>query len=450
MVLRPTTTTVEDAGWRWYPYQRRYLDDGARLIAVVKARQIGLTEASAALAAGEVLSRSKHDVYVVGVNFAGAKEVLWRASAWLKALKACVPGLPEIVSESSHQLVLSNRSRIIALPCKPASVRGKSGTLILDEIAHYQQDEAMWTALAPSVASNPRLRIIMISTPFGERGVFWRAVHGQLDGPSLKWSVHSIDVHKAIADGYPKDVLELRTSFTAEGWAQEFLCAFLALAGRYFSLDLIRSCYEGDEEREAASLRVLGIDVASKADTSIALDLDRHDVSERGAQTRHTYHAHSPLVLSTADERRPYPEQFKLLRERIDAGAYDRIAIDATGVGAGLADWLTSLYGARVVQVMITAQLKAKHIPAIKVDMEGAAFTLEPVPVLYTGFAAVKEQRSTANNVVYSAARDAHGHADGFSAALVAYSVAKLWPAPPSQPARSRSVKSRADRLRSL
>jgi hypothetical protein len=52
--------------------------------------------------------------------------------------------------------------------------------------------------------------------------------------------------------------------------------------------------------------------------------------------------------------------------------------------------------------------------------------------------------------VVYSAARDEHGHADGFSAVLMAYSVAKIWPAPPTKSPQTRTVKSRSASLRDL
>lgn len=417
--------------WKWRKYQRKILKDNSRLIAVVKARQIGLTELASVIAVMIALSKNKNDVWLLGVNHEGAKEILWRAKSWYEALKIEVPSLPDIRSESTEQITFANKSRITALPCTAKSTRGKTGTIILDEAAHYQNDEEIWTAIAPVISSSKKLRLLMFSTPFGERGVFWRAVTGKLDGESLKWSVHSIDVNQAIADGHSKDVLDLKTSFTEEQWAQEFLCSFLSQLDKYFPATLISKSYEKElppDEERIVEKRILGIDLASKRDQSVTIECDWD--GENG------YHIHSPTILSTRTKPITYAEQFPIIKQMILDGQYDRVIVDATGPGAGLASFLKHEFGSLIIEHNSSATWKAKYIPALKVDMEANNVELEPDQDLVKAFNAVKETRSAANNVIYSMTRDEIDHADLFSASLMAYSVVKKFPtdkqAPPA------------------
>jgi phage FluMu gp28-like protein len=415
--------------WVWRPYQRRILQDRSKLVAVVKARQVGLTELAAVLAVLIACSQKKHDVWLLGVNLEGAKEILWRAKAWYQALALDTRALPKIRSESTEQIVFANKSRITALPCAAKATRGKTGTLILDEFAHVPDDEEIWTAIAPVVSSSSKLRILMFSTPFGERGVFYRACHGLLDGENQKWSVHRIDVHKAIEEGHSPDVLDLRPSFTEEQWSQEFLCSFLSQADKYFPASLIQSCLEKplpDGYERVVEKRVLGIDLASKRDQSVTIDLD-YD-GEGG------FRIYNPVVLSSRSNPKSYAEQFEILKEKIKHGQYDKVIVDATGPGAGLASFLKAEFGHKIVEHQTTHGWKATFIPAMKVDMERLRVELENNTSLTHAVNAVKETRSSANNAIFTMPRDTEGHADLFSAALMAYSVVKKFPAQKQAP----------------
>lgn len=416
--------------FKWRKYQKKILNDKSKLIAIVKARQIGLTELASVLAVMVATGKRKHDVWILGVNHEGSKEVLYRALKWYEVLSLQVKGLPKLVSQSTETISFSNGSRITALPCSAKAVRGKTGTVIMDEAAHYQDDEAIWTAIAPVVSSNSKLRLIMFSTPFGERGVFWRAVTGKLDGQNLKWSVHSIDVHQAIADGHTPDVLDLRPSFSEDQWAQEFLCSFLSQADKYFSVTLIQQCYAAElppDEVRIVEKKILGIDLASKRDMSVTIECDWD--GEDG------YHIHSPNILSSRLEPKTYPEQFEIIKTMIRNNQYDKVIVDGTGPGAGLADFLKAEFGSKIIIHNSTAQWKERYIPAMKVDMESNNIEIENNPDIVYAFNAVKETRTAANNIVYSMPRDKDGHADLFSASVMAYSVVKKFPNEKQAPA---------------
>lgn len=430
------TCSVIAQVWCWRPYQQRVLADESRLICVVKARQVGLTELAAVLAVMVALSRHRHDVWLMGTNLEGSKEILWRAKAWYEALRAEDPTLPGVLYETTTQITFTNRSRITALPCSPKAARGKTGTVILDEAAHYAEDEEIWKAIAAVISSTPQLRIMLFSTPNGQRGTFYRAAHGLLDGERLKWSVHKIPVALAVEEGHNPDVYDLRSSYTADQWAQEFECSFLSAAGRYFAPELLNDCAEveiPEGHARVVARRVLGIDLAQSADQSVMLRTDWD--GEQG------FRLHSPRILSSKRDPVSYAQQYGVIAAHVEeqellGEPYDAVIVDATGPGAGLASFLKARFGSLVIEQTITAPWKARYIPALRVDMEAGNVELGVDARIALAFGAVKEERTSANNVVYRQARDEHGHADLFSAGLLGYSVYKRHPGEAPAPGR--------------
>ncbi len=90
---------------------------------------------------------------------------------------------PLVASETSEELHLTTGVVIKCLPCSARSTRGLAiSTVIFDELAHfidtengYQAGEQVYRAVAPGVAQfGDEGRIICLSTPRGQRGIFWR------------------------------------------------------------------------------------------------------------------------------------------------------------------------------------------------------------------------------------------------------------------------------------
>lgn len=422
-------------------YQKKVLKDKSRLIVVVKARQIGLTELAAIIAILTAISKSKNDVWIVATNLETAKELLWRAKSWYEAFALTNPNVPTIKIDNTEKIIFSNNSRIQALPCTAKAVRGKTGTVIMDEAAHIPNDEEIWTAFAPVISSNKKLKLYMFSTPFGESGVFYRACHGKLDGQNLKWSVHKIDVHQAIAEGHSPDVLDLISSFTEEAWAQEFLCSFTSQEGKYFSAELIKNSYEQkipDGEQRYIEKKVLGIDLASKKDMSITVECDWDGEDH--------FHIHTPTILSSHNKQLTYPEQFEIIKQMIITNKYDRVIVDATGPGDGLAQFLKAEFGNKIITHNSNMQWKQKYYPALKIDMQAGNIEIENSSILTTAFNSVVEEKTPSNNITYKLKRDENGHADAFSASILAYSVYKQFPAELEHPLKIVNKKKKRSR----
>jgi hypothetical protein len=143
-------------------------------------------------------------------------------------------------SESALKLELTNGSRLLALPGVAQTTRGYGnvGLVILDEAA--QIDDALYDALAPSLAVS-RGRIILLSTPFGKRGIFHRLwTEG---GPH--W--YRVKVTAADCPRIPASFLaEQRAIMPAWSFEQEFNCVFHDDQLSAFTFDDVQAALSAD------------------------------------------------------------------------------------------------------------------------------------------------------------------------------------------------------------
>jgi hypothetical protein len=74
---------------------------------------------------------------------------------------------PRLVGDSVNRIELDNKSRVLALPSDPATVRGLSAVacLILDEVSFVPDAGDILTALAPMQAGVENPQTILLSTP---------------------------------------------------------------------------------------------------------------------------------------------------------------------------------------------------------------------------------------------------------------------------------------------
>jgi len=123
-------------------------------------------------------------------------------------------------SISSLRLELPNRSRIVSLPGKEATVRGFSGAslLIIDEAARVPDD--LYYSVRPMLAVS-RGRMIALSTPFGTRGWWYDA---WMNG--LEWERWEIPASKCprISPEFLDEERKVLGSFWFE---QEYNCKFI-------------------------------------------------------------------------------------------------------------------------------------------------------------------------------------------------------------------------------
>jgi phage FluMu gp28-like protein len=308
------------------------------------------------------------------------------------------------------KITFPNGSRIIALPANPRTARGYPGDAVLDEFAHHEDSYAIFAAVFRQVALGNSLEVL--STPNGEQGKFFdiarnlglemgvapTALPVKKDG----WSGHWVDVYKAVAEGCPINIDEMRRGLNDDDtWNQEFCCVFLKSTGAWLTLDLIAACEDAGATVDLApgfkarGPLFSGIDVGRDHDaTCLWLDEKIGDV----AWTRAIVKLHAMS----------FPEQLKRLNPIVRMTT--RSAIDKTGMGVGLFDLLNLENEGRLMGVSFAGSndqgVKMKTDLAIRIRkrMEQQRSRIPYDPQIRAELQAIKRQ-ATASGVTFDAPR---------------------------------------------
>jgi len=197
------------------PWQRDLLISTEEHIILNCSRQSGKSTIVAVLALHHALRNLKSLVLVLSPSQRQSGELLRKITTFYRELGR--PGGSE--ADSATTLELRNGSRIVALPGSESTTRGYSPSLVLiDEAA--QVSEELYKTVRPMLAVS-RGRLILLSTPYGKRGMFWNAWDHEPNWKRVK----------VTADQCPritKEFLEQERRAIGEWWfAQEFCCEFL-------------------------------------------------------------------------------------------------------------------------------------------------------------------------------------------------------------------------------
>jgi phage terminase large subunit-like protein len=210
------------------------------------ARQSGKSTLAAVLAFHRALLTPGSLVLVLAPAERQAKELFSKVATFYQALGHPVP------ADSYRKLgmELTNHSRIEALPGTEKTVRGFSGVdlLIVDEASRVADE--LYYAVRPMLAVSGG-RLMMLSTPYGKRGVF----HEEWTGGE-EWERYEVPATEC--PRIPAAFLEEERRTLPEWWfAQEYLCEFRETEDQLFTHEMIERAraddlaeyrFEGDEE----------------------------------------------------------------------------------------------------------------------------------------------------------------------------------------------------------
>lgn len=142
---------------------RNYI--GNRFNIILKARQLGISEVTAAYAAWMMLFRRDKKILVMATKAETAKNIISKVETALKRLPQWLM-LAEITTDNKLSIELSNGSKIKAITTSDDAGRSEAlSLLIIDEAAFVKNLDDLWTGLFPTVSAGGR--IIVLSTPNG-------------------------------------------------------------------------------------------------------------------------------------------------------------------------------------------------------------------------------------------------------------------------------------------
>lgn len=418
--------TLEDALGLLLPYQRRWVDDEARFLAGVWGRQTGKSFSTACKIA-VALARDHDQMWMIAApSERQSLEALEKVKQWLRALGVLFADYVESlrdVEEKAAAVRLANGSRCLAVPGRPDTVRGMSANVWLDEFAFFEDPDATWMAILPSIANPLRggeKRAIITSTPNGKAGKGKRFYDICSEAPGNGWSVHWLPLGEAIAEGLPMDYRVLAGALGDPlAIAQELDAEFVDAQGQLLPGEVIlraespeASTACGSEVFGSGRSLVMGVDVGRMSDPTVVW------TAECLADVLVTREV---LVLAGMS----HADQLELLRTRVRACR--RCCLDYTGLGIGLGDMLAREFGeykpeahkfGKVELCNFSATLKREIFPRLRDAMEGGRLRIPRDESLRVDLAAM-QQVVTAGGFSYEAPRTREGHSDRCTAAAL-------------------------------
>jgi hypothetical protein len=212
------------------PWQGDLLRSTAPRVLLNCARQSGKSTMAGVVALHRALTVPGSLVLILAPAERQAKELFSKVAKAYHALGHVIP------AESYRKLgmELTNGSRIEALPGTEKTVRGFSGVdlLVVDEASRVADD--LYYAVRPMLAISGG-RLMLLSTPYGKRGVFFEEWDG---GDSSAWERYEVPASQC--PRIPNIFLEEeRLALPAWIYRQEYECSFEETEDQVFSHELV-------------------------------------------------------------------------------------------------------------------------------------------------------------------------------------------------------------------
>lgn len=431
------------------PYQRRWVDDASRFKIGCMSRQVGKDFSSGGEGIRDIcwreLSGDKTSWMIAAPSERQSLLSLEKWKDWASAFEVAIEDVDEVREGGSETLLKSttitfgNGSKVVAVPGKPDTVRGDSANVLMTEFAFFDNPDATWRAILPSITNPLRggeKRVRLISTPNGQGNKFhdlWKKAVPYAAGQILKkgqWSGHLVDIYQAVKEGLPVDIEELRTALDdPEGWAQEFECTFLDAAAVLLPYELI-ALIESAEATEVISPEFwrsksqfpidLGIDFGRKKDLTCCWALE--SISQQLRMTREVACLQN---MST-------PDQLDALAPRIEKAR--SVSLDYTGPGIGFGDLAVKRWGewkptedkfGKVELCQFTQPFKQDLFSTLKVECEMRQLRIPVSRVIREDLHSIHRVISPNGNVSYRAPMTPDGHADRCTGLALAVRAAR-------------------------
>lgn len=427
---------------KWVGYQQAFLADQSSQRAVVKSRRIGMSECvsfqAATRAAGIELLPGKppRDVrpvsqVLVSAGLEQSKELLVKVVEHLRALQHA-RGRKLLAGEPTATIArLTNGTQVRAFSSNPHTLRGFEGDVTLDEFAAVRKQKEVWKAVSAIAKANlgnrEGYRITVVSTPLGDDNLFHDIIKGSM---RRSFSVHSIDVHRAVLDGFPITVdregkrvpgtiQDLRDEIAdPDTFAQEFECSFLSASTQYIPANVYDdACYDtedlpADFHGIGRTLDFGGIDLARKRDRTAFTRLARYVDT--------CWHMYTDVNQNMA-----WDDQESWVDERMK-GCH-KAAIDATGgsLGSQFAERLEARWPGTIEPVNFTLSSKETLASGMRLGLSRKRLRPRSDDIeLKREVLSMRREMTEGGNVRYLAPRQGGGHGDrAWSFALAQYAA---------------------------
>jgi Terminase large subunit, T4likevirus-type, N-terminal len=209
-------------------WQEDFLRSSADRVLLNCSRQSGKSTMSAVIALHRALYHPGSLVLCLAPALRQSQELFGKIANFYRDLGR--PVAPQ--GERKLSLELENDSRIITLPGSEKTIRGFSGAalLLVDEASRV--DDGLYYAIRPMLAVSGG-SLMMLSTPFGKRGVFYEEWIG-----GEGWNRYEVPASQCprIPAGFLEEERRVLPSWV---YRQEFECSFEETEDQVFTTEMV-------------------------------------------------------------------------------------------------------------------------------------------------------------------------------------------------------------------
>lgn len=445
-------------------FQKKLAASTSRFLIALWSRQTGKGYTTSFIATRGAMTEDRSKWLIVAPTERQALETLDKCKTWVKAANLSVAeseeefdALEKDTKVKAKVIELPNGSKIYALPGKPTSLRGFTGSVIIDEFAFFENQKEVWKAVY-AVIVNPMAsikRIIITSTPNGKGDMFYKLVDENYlnpkEGRKIKWEVQKVTIHEAAKDWEAAGKLngmtaeqyveEVKAGFdTPEAWPQEFECAFLDTDNVLLTFDMITAA-------ESTDAALHGFDETEEGTFYGGFDFGR-----TSDPSVFWYAKKVGDVLVLRDllllENMSTDDQVKATESRVRKCRI--VAVDYTGPGIGYGDTVVKKFGAwdpakhsfgKIVLCTFSAAFKRLIFPRFRKRFENPVTMRIPHDEDLRQDLHAMRQIVTGAEYSYWAPRTSEGHSDRCTAGALCVHAASLGGGyvPPIKPGKSRA-----------
>ena len=192
---------------------------------ILKSRQMGISTITAAYVSWMMLFHRDKNILVIATKFSTAANLVKKVKAMIKNLPPWFDQLAQIAIDNRSSFVLNNGSEIKASSTSADAGRSEAlSLLVIDEAAHIEGFDELWTALQPTMAAGGRC--IALSSPNGVGNWFHKTYVAADNGES---NFHPTKLHWTLHPERDQEWFEETTkNLSRRKIAQEYECNFNA------------------------------------------------------------------------------------------------------------------------------------------------------------------------------------------------------------------------------
>lgn len=222
--LDPVTFAAEVLHLDLDLWQRQVIASTGKRDLLNCSRQAGKSTTAAVLGLHEALYRPGSLTILVSPSLRQSSELFRKVTE----LRELLPTGPELSEDNKLSMSIKGGGRVVSLPGSEATIRGFSGATLIVEDEASRVDDALYFSIRPMLAVKGG-RLILMSTPFGRRGHFWKEW-----SEGLHWQ--RVEVPATKVPRISAEFLEEERRAMGDWWfSQEYLCEFRESTDSVFS-----------------------------------------------------------------------------------------------------------------------------------------------------------------------------------------------------------------------